>query len=203
MPVLTRRLFVAGTLASLSGCGAIKALNDASAPLDTFDLQPAAGASTARRRSRTLVIPLPQASAALATDRITIKPDPASITYLPAARWSDTVPALVQRLLIRSISATGGIGYVGPSEGGPVPDKALLARIDAFEVHVLGAGGFQARIELHLTMINDRDQRVTASRRFAATAAVASDTTTDVVAGFQHAIDQVMPEIADWVIRTV
>ena len=131
MPILTRRIALLGAACALGGCSTLTSLNAASKPLNTYDLRPATGSKRGGRTSRTLLVAKPQASAALTTDRILIKPEPASITYLPDARWSDEVPAIVQSLLIRSISETGRIAYVGPSNAGPVPDKALLVRIDA------------------------------------------------------------------------
>ncbi|MEO9824616.1 MAG: ABC-type transport auxiliary lipoprotein family protein [Paracoccaceae bacterium] len=82
----------------------------------------------------------PQASAARATDRIMVKPDPAAITYLSDADWSDELPAMLQAQLIRNISETGRVAYVGRTDAGPVLDKALLVRLDAVEVVALTGG---------------------------------------------------------------
>ncbi|MEW9921539.1 ABC-type transport auxiliary lipoprotein family protein [Marimonas sp. MJW-29] len=197
---LTRRLALLGAASALGGCSAVAALNSAAQPLDTYDLAPAAGAAGGRRSSRTLLVALPEASAAIATDRIMVKPDAASITYLPDARWSDELPAVFQSLLVRSISGTGRLGYVGRSEGGPIANTALLVRMDAFEVQVRGAGGFEAVVDLALTLLDDRSQRVIATRAFARTAPVADDTPTAIVGGFQSILDVVLPEMADWVV---
>ena len=128
--MLSRRLMVMGAAATLSGCSALSSLNRAATPLDTYELTPAPGATGGGKSSRTLVVARPDAPASIATDRILIKPTARSITYLPDGRWSDEVPLLVQSLLIRSISGTGRLGYVGQSENGPVPDLALLVRVD-------------------------------------------------------------------------
>jgi cholesterol transport system auxiliary component len=200
MQTMTRRAAIIGALSTLSGCTAITSLNSAAAPLDTYDLRPAAGSKSGGRRSRTLLVARPQASAALATDRIMIKPDAVSITYLPDARWVDELPAVLQSLLIRSISETGRIAYVGRSDAGPIPDKALLVRIDAFEVNALGNGTFDVTVDLDLTMINDSTQRVVASRRFLKTAQVGSDQVTEIVGGFQAVLNDLLPAMSDWAI---
>lgn len=195
---LTRRAVLAGAASALGGCNAISALNAASTPLDTYDLSPAAGASGGRRSSRTLLVARPEASAAIATDRIMVKPDAASITYLPDARWSDELPDVFQSLLVRSISGTGRLGYVGKSEGGPIPDTALLVRMDAFEVRVLGEGTFEVVVDVTLTLLNDKSQRVIGTRSFAQNALAADDSPKAVVAGFQSVLDQLLPAMADW-----
>ncbi|WP_339759666.1 ABC-type transport auxiliary lipoprotein family protein [uncultured Sulfitobacter sp.] len=200
MQTMTRRAAIIGALSTLSGCTAITSLNSAAAPLDTYDLRPAAGSKSGGRRSRTLLVARPQASAALATDRIMIKPDAVSITYLPDARWVDELPAVLQSLLIRSISETGRIAYVGRSDAGPIPDKALLVRIDAFEVNALGNGTFDVTVDLDLTMINDSTQRVVASRRFSKTVQVGSDQVTEIVGAFQTVLNDLLPAMSDWAI---
>ena len=203
MHSLTRRTALLGAVCSLGGCSAISSLNAATEPLDTFDLRPASGSKAGGRRSRTLLIARPQASAALATDRILIKPDPAAVTYLPDARWSDELPAVFQSLLIRSISDTGRIAYVGRTDAGPVPDKALLVRIDAFEVNALADGTFQAQVDVDLTLINDKDQRVVASRRFSQSGTRLDDSPKAIVAMFQNVLDTLLPTMADWAIQRV
>lgn len=198
---LSRRFALLGALSALGGCSAISALNSAAQPLDTYDLLPANGSQDGRRTSRTMLVARPEASAAIATDRIMVKPDAASITYLPDARWSDELPLVIQSLLIRSISGTGRIGYVGRSDGGPVPDTALLVRIDAFNVNVRPDGSFYVAADLTLTTLNDRDQRVTAMQGFSATAPVASDQPAAIVVAFQGVLDGLLPQMADWAVQ--
>jgi cholesterol transport system auxiliary component len=198
---LTRRIALLAAISALSGCSAVSALNSAAQPLDTYDLSPAAGAKTGRRTAHTLLVARPEAPAAIATDRIMVKPGPVAITYLPDARWTDETPLVVQSLLIRSISATGRIGYVGRSDGGPVPDTALLVRMDAFQVNVSPDGGFSVEIDVALTVLNDRDQRVIVTRSFAQSAAAANDSPESIVAAFQGVLDQLLPAMADWVVQ--
>lgn len=199
MSNLTRRSALVGAICTLGGCTAITSLNASAKPLDTYDLRPAAGSKTGGRTSRTLLVAQPQASAALATDRIMIKPDPASITYLPDARWSDELPAVVQSLLIRSISETGRIAYVGRSDAGPIPDKALLVRIDVFGVNALVDGAFEVQVDFDLTVINDKDQRVVASGRFSQSEQVSEVSPKEIVAAFQTALNDLLPKMSDWV----
>ncbi len=197
---MTRRAALAGAVSALSACSAVSALNSASEPIDTYDLMPASGAKGGRRTARTLLVARPDAPAAMAIDRIMVKPDAASITYLPDARWSDDAPLVLQSLLIRSISGTGRIGYVGRSEGGPVPDTALLVRMDAFQVNVLPDGALSVEIDIALTLLSDRDQRVIATRSFTRSAAAVDDSAAAVVGAFQNVLDDLLPTMADWAV---
>ncbi|WP_322889527.1 MULTISPECIES: ABC-type transport auxiliary lipoprotein family protein [unclassified Yoonia] len=199
---LTRRLAIFGGAVALSGCSAVSALNSAGTARDTYDLIPPSGSVTGRQTQRTLLVALPDATAAINTDRILVRPNAAAITYLPDGRWTAELPRVVQSLLVRSISATGRIGYVGPAEGGPVPDSALLTRVDAFDV-TIGADGIPvAAIDMTLTVLNDRDQRVLATRRFSQSVPVANDSSAAIVAGFQALVDSLLPAMADWVLAS-
>jgi len=203
MPVanLTRRAALLGMAYTLGGCGAVSALNSAAQALDTYDLVPVAGSQSGRRSGATLLVTQPEASGAVATDRIMIKPDALSITYLPDARWSDELPLVVQSLLIRSISGTGRIAYVGRSEGGPVPDTALLVRIDAFQVAVTADQRLMVTVDFALTLLNDRDQRIIATRSFVQSAQAPDDSPATIVAAFQRVLDVLLPAMADWVVQ--
>lgn len=201
----TRRLFVMGAVATLPGCSTLNALSEASSPLPTFDLLPVTGATSGRRTNASFLVAKPVAPAVLDTDRWLIRPDAVSITYLPDARWPENLPTLVQSLMIRSLSSTGRIGFVGPSGEGPVPDFAVLSRIDAFEIAVTQAtdGSFEnnARIKMNLTIVRDANQRVIASRSFEG-----SDQPTDlgpapIVSALQRILDPMLLDMTNWIIQ--
>lgn len=201
--ILTRRLACLGAIASLSGCTALSALNTAARPMDTYDLRPAPGSRSGPRSGAKLLVGRPEASAALATDRIMVRSGGAAITYLPDARWVDEAPVVLSGLLVRSIAATGRVGYVGPSEGGPVPDRALLVRMDAFEVTIDPGGEVRVTVDLALTVLSDVDQRILGRRNLAQTARATNDSPSAIVAAFQAVLDQLLPEAADWVVQVL
>ncbi len=198
---LTRRMALLGAVSALGGCSALSSLNAAATPLDTYDLVARSGATAGRRSNRTLLVARPQAPAAIASDRILVKPDAVAITYLPDARWTDELPLVVQSLLIRSISGTGRIGYVGQSEGGPVPDYALLARIDTFQVGIPAPDTFVISVDIALTVLRDSSQSVVASRSFAGTAPAMDDSPTAIIGAFQSVLDTLLPQMADWAVQ--
>lgn len=200
---LTRRFVLLGGACSLGGCSAVSALNSAAQPLDTYLLSPAAGSSTGRRSARTLVVARPEAPAAIATDRIMVRSGPAAISYLPDARWADELPLVLQSLLVRSISETGRVGYVGKSDGGPVPDRALLMRLDTFEIVAQADGTFTAHVGMTLTVLDDKTQRVLATRSFSQITPVLNDSAAVIVAAFQTSLDLLLPAVADWVVENV
>ncbi|WP_108484334.1 ABC-type transport auxiliary lipoprotein family protein [Oceaniglobus ichthyenteri] len=199
--ILTRRAALIGAAASLGGCSAVSSLNSAATPLDTFDLRPVPGATTGRRTARTILVARPTTPAAIATDRIVVKPNALAVTYLPESRWADDLPAVLQSLIVRSIAGTGRVGYVGPNEGGPVPDVALLSRVDAFQVEATNPG-FSVVIDISLTLMRDRDQQVIATRVFRQRATATDDIPSVLIPAFQTVLDGLLPDIANWVVAT-
>ncbi len=198
---LSRRAATLGLFA-LPGCAAISTLNDAAQPRDTYELQPVAVGAAGRRTSRSLMVLLPDAPAAIATDRMLIRTDPLSVAYLPDARWADRVPEMFQSVLIRSLAGTGRLGFVGPQGAGPVPDRVLLIRLDDFEV-VRGTEGFVARLAFEASVLRDRDQRVLGTRGFAQEVVVSDDRAATIARAFQTLLDQLLPEAVTWVLTRI
>ena len=196
---LTRRMFTLGAIA-LPGCTTIDALNEAASPRDTYALQPVDIAPQGARSSRSLLVVEPTAPAAIATDRILIRNDPLSVTYLPDARWADTLPQMLETLLVQSLASSGRIGFVGPQGSGPVPDTVLLTRIDAFGVDRQADDRFQVQIACELTLLRDRDQRVLGTQRFTQSGILADDRADTIVRGFQTLLDALLLQSADWVL---
>lgn len=196
---MTRRFAILGAAASLGGCSALSALNTPARNI--YDLLPASGSASGRRSGRTLVVARPDAAAAIAGDRIMIKPAPQAVTYLGESRWSDELPELIQSLLVRSIAGTGRIAYVGGGDGGPVPDLALLTRIDGFQAELVGD---QVRVvlDMTLTLLRDADQQVIASRIWRHAAPSQDDGAPAIAAALQTVLNAVLPQMADWVVAS-
>lgn len=196
---LSRRMLVLGATA-LPGCTALDLLGGSGAARDIYALQPVSVAAQGRRSSRSLLVLLPKAPAAIATNRILIQQDPLVVTYLPDASWSDAVPDMLQSVLIRSLASAGRIGFVGAQGDGPVPDTVLLTRIDAFGVTQQADGRLRAEISCEITMLRDRDQRVLGTRRFAQSLVIDDDRADTIARGFQQLLDGLLPEIVTWVL---
>jgi ABC-type uncharacterized transport system auxiliary subunit len=199
MMTLSRRLFALGALA-LPGCTALELLSPSGDVRDIYELQPVNMAAQSARSSRRLMVLMPTAPAAITTDRILIKQDPLAVTYLPDAIWSDSVPQMMQSVLIRTLASAGRIGFIGAQGSGPVPDTVLLTRVDAFEVMAQGDGRFEARISMEMTVLRDRDQRVLGTQRFAGAVTLPNDQASTITHAFQQLLDGLLPQAATWVL---
>ena len=188
-------------LTLLSGCGALTAVSDASARMDAYTLIPVARiGGDAATGERHLIVELPSSAGGLATDRIMIKPVPVQAQYLPDGRWTELTPALVQTLMVASFQNMGGFRLVGRTAAGLQPDYTLMTELQDFHAEPSGAATtpLTVRVGVMATLIRESDRRIVASRRFAATASVASDDTLAVVRGFETATQTLLSDVVVW-----
>lgn len=157
-PVLSgpsRRLFLLGGLAALSGC--------ASPPAATFDISPAAMARAGGGRGL-LVVAEPVAVSLLDSDRIVVRTRDNGVAYLKGAQWPQRLPSLLQARLIQSFENARRVGSVGRPGERLNPAHQLNVEIRTFEVQE--ATG-EAVIEMTVKIVNDRTGRIVAAEMFA------------------------------------
>lgn len=185
----------------LSGCGALTAISDAGTPKDVYTLSPLAARSVVATGNRHLVVELPTSAGAVATDRIQIKPVAYQSQYLPDAVWSEPAPTLVQTLLVASLQNLGGFRLVGRIGAGLMPDYTLMTELQDFHAEPVGASAapLTIRISAMMTLIRESDRRIVATRRFMATAEVASDDTDTLVRGFDGAMQILLHDAVVWI----
>jgi cholesterol transport system auxiliary component len=196
----TLLLSLAG-LAGLSGCGALGSIGGGPV-LDAYELRPPATVPVARRSlARDVVVELPEAGAALDTDRIMIRPNPLQTQYLPGARWTGSAPAMLQTLILRTLQDANAFRYVGRRPLGSGADFALVSELTDFQAEVVpGTPGPRIRIRLIARLVREADVAVLASQSFQTTAEAASVAAFDIVTAFNAATDALTQELAQWVL---
>lgn len=191
---------LAACLALLPGCGALSALRG-EPERDVFELRPPAGPTgCGRARIDDLVVEPPKARGTLDSDRIMIRPSPLQTQYLPDAQWGETVPQMLQRLLVHSFGATGSFGYVGRAPLGLSGDHALISEIEDFNAELTG-GDVVVRLTVGAQMVSELDAAIVSRGRFAATVPAAGTRTADLIPAFDAAARQIVAEMTDWGLR--
>lgn len=195
-----RALCLTVVVALLSGCGALTAVSDASARMDAYTLSPVRTAAAPAPGNSHLVVELPTAAGALASDRILIKPVPFQAQYLPDGRWTEPAPVLVQTLLVASFQNLGGFRLVGRNGAGLMPDYTLMTELRDFQAEPDGAfdAPLVVRVSALMTLIRETDRRIIATRPFTASATVPSDSTFDIVSGFDSALRTLLQDAVTW-----
>lgn len=199
LPRLTALILLA-TSASLPGCGPLAALQG-EPKRDVFELRaPATPTGCGRARIDEMVVEAPKARGTLDSERIMIRPSPLQTQYLPDAQWGDTVPDMLQRILVQSLGATGSFSYVGRVPLGIAGDYALLSEIEDFNAE-LNSGEVVVRLTVGVQMIRELDATVVSKNRFSAAYPAESTRTADLIPAFDAGMLQVVKQITDWSLR--
>ncbi|MGE0499406.1 MAG: ABC-type transport auxiliary lipoprotein family protein [Rhizobiaceae bacterium] len=183
----------------LPGCAGLPFSSPA--PLDTYELSAPAPDNARRRRGVQLLVAEPSALKALDGEKIVVKPAPGEIQFLKGAQWADRLPRVVQARLAEAFQASGSFGGVGKPGEGLAIDYQVVTEIRAFEIRV--GGGEQARVELFVRLLNDRNGVVRSARVFEASAAVSGSDNAAYIAALDAAFRSVAAEIVTWAARSI
>ena len=113
------------------------------------------------------------------------------------AKWTDTVPKLMQAKIIQSFEAAGALGEVNRPNDGSTPDFQLVTEIRRFQI--VQAPQLQAEAELSVKFVSN-DGRVVASRIFTATEPVQSkDDTAEAARALNVAFGSIETGLVGWV----
>jgi cholesterol transport system auxiliary component len=179
-----------GLVCALSAC-ALPEAREGQARVFALSIETAAKPSSASQRQ--LLVETPVASGLLDSDRVVVRAGPNEFGLLRGARWSEPLPQLWQRTLIRSIEDDGRL-RAGRSRDALAGDERLLGELRAFEYAVERS---EVRVHFHAKRVDAR-QRIVAERSFEATAKVQGGDAADVVAGFNAASSELIDTLLEW-----
>lgn len=196
-----RPALLLGLSLALSGCGALSALQG-EPDRDVYELRGPADAPRQCRGSRLaeLVVEPPKTRGTLDTQRIMIRPGPLQTQYLPDARWGDTVPVMLQSLLVEAFDDTDRFTHVGRVPLAASGDFALLTEIRAFNAEVTGKGAL-VRVAVDAQLVREFGAEVVARGRFQSQAMAPSTRTADLIAAFDIATRDLVAQMTGWGLR--
>ena len=201
----TRRLFLSSGMAlGLAGCTGLSALTNVAKPVNLYDLTPKSTYSPDLPAVKSqLVIEVPNAAAAVNTDRIAVRPTPYEVQYFPGVRWVDRAPVLVQTMLLQSFENTGKIVSVGRQAIGLNSDYALLTDLREFQAELSEGknGPLSVLVHINVKIVREPDGVIIASKSFEHREETASDKIDVVVAAFDKSLGKVMGHAVDWSMR--
>jgi cholesterol transport system auxiliary component len=132
------------------------------------------------------------------SDRLLVRRTPSRLQVYPGAAWLDSVPEMLQSMMIKSFSDAGIFDGVGRT-GGMRTRYSLAMEIRHFEV-VDDAGRLSVDIALQASLIHQRSARPVASRSFRHGGAIAGQGVDPIVQGFESALSGLIGELVDWVL---
>jgi cholesterol transport system auxiliary component len=146
-----------------------------------------------------LLIDRPTASAALDTNRIALRRNELNFDYFANANWADSVPSMVQSLLVDSFQRSGRATAVSRDTMALRGDVELRIDLRHFEAdYSVGRALPAVRIELGLMLVRVSDRSTIATRSVIATRTPTENTVPAVVAAFNAALHDAMRETIGW-----
>ena len=189
-----RPILIAAAALAASGC--ISLLPETAPPkpryqitaIDTSSLQGA-------RHDWSLVVDDPRTTRVYDSVRVAVMPSAGKVKYFAGAEWADRAPRLFQIALIQAFEDTGRILAVGDRNAVPVGDVILQTDIRRMHYDVSNGGVVDVSVYARL---GDGKGRVYAARSFQKTAPVNGRQADDVIAAFNAAFSDLIPEMAAW-----
>lgn len=187
---------------TLSACSSL--LGSKGPPVDLYDLTPPNGSSAVadlREVSWHLAVERPLAPGGLADNRIAVRPAPHRLQYLAGVRWTESVPAMLQTLLIESLESSGRIAALGRQDLGFRADYRLSTELRAFEA-VYSDPQEAPDVHVRLSARLLQGQRIVATAAFEERTKASGTNIVAIVDAFDRATDAVLDDVVRWTLST-
>lgn len=198
---LTRRLVLASgaVILTLGGCGSL--LGPSNPPSQIYRLGAAfpvfaPGSSV----SWQLAVARPVASQTLDTDRIALLRG-AAMDYYADAQWNDSVPRLVQSLLVEAFERSGRILAVARESEGVRADYTLETEIRNFEAQYATADGAPTIVVDLVARLVGAQGAVVASEDVRQSQAAGANSVAGVVQAFEQGVGAALGHIVTWTLQ--
>jgi cholesterol transport system auxiliary component len=150
-----------------------------------------------------LTIGVPNADAALNTQRIALRRNPVSLEYYARATWVDTAPQMIQTLLVESFENSRKIVSIGRQSVTLRADYSLLTDLREFQAEYLGSGPPRVRVRLNARMVKMPQREILALQTFEYLEQATDSSLEAVVVAFDSALGKTLRKIVEWSLTTV
>ncbi len=207
VPFLSRRrlLMLAGTALPagvISACGVLPTPQPPSqlyrlSPKSTFD-------ENIPNVALQLGVEPPLAPAGLNSSQIAVMRGELTMDYFARAKWVDTAPAMVYRLLVESFENSGKIVGVGRSGVGLRSDYELQTELREFQAEYLEDGAIpKIRVRMNCKLVKIPQRIIVASHSFESLRPAPDNRMESIIKSFDLALGSVMKKIVGWTLTRV
>ena len=207
VPSLSRRrlLSFAGAalpLAAVSACGVIPTPQP---PSQLYRLSPKSTFEGDIPNVRLqLGIEPPLAPAGLNSSQIAVMRGELTMDYFARAKWIDTAPSMIYRLLVESFENSEKIVGVGRSGVGLRSDYELQTELREFQAEYLdGAAIPKIRVRINCKLVKIPQRIIVASHSFETMREAPDNRMDNIVKSFDLALGSVMKKIVGWTLKSV
>lgn len=145
-----------------------------------------------------LVIAKPTAARVVDSPRISVRPAPGELQVYKGAAWAQPATDLLQDAVQRVLEDSGRIAAVSSADAGILGDYRLVMDVRRFESDYAGQAAPAATIEISAKLVQQRSQRVVASRTFLQAEPAGGTEVPQVAAAFEHSLTRITHDLAGW-----
>lgn len=168
-----------------------------SEPLDIYLLPGAALPTQTQRVDWSLRVNSPVSNQLLDGTRIVVLPEPGLVNTYQGVRWSERTPQLLRGRLLDAFQDDGRVQALSNEEQRLQADLELVSDLRSFHSQYRD-GVAEALIQLDVRLVDGRDQRILAIRRFSVSQPASDTSIAAVVKAFGQAGDRLSRELVDW-----
>lgn len=196
MKLSLRLLTLAAALSLTSACSILPQ----SEPVDLYRLPVNQTSRTAPALDWSLRLNKPLASDVLAGPRIAVIPQGNVVSSYKGARWSDAAPVLLRNRLLDGFQRDGRVQRLSADDSNLQADYELAGELQAFQSEYRADGTVEVVIRYDARLVQGRNQRILASKRFEIRQPLADKQVSAVVTGFGQASDQLVGQLVNWTV---
>ncbi|MBD9435089.1 membrane integrity-associated transporter subunit PqiC [Pseudoxanthomonas sp. PXM03] len=147
-----------------------------------------------------LVIAKPTAARVIDSPRISVRPMPGELQVYRGVSWALPATDMLQDAVQRTLEDSGRIPAVASADAGILGDYRLVMDLRRFEADYAGGSQPEAVVEVNAKLVNNRDQRVVASRTFLQQRPAGGIDVAQVATAFEQALEAATADIVGWVL---
>ena len=147
-----------------------------------------------------LVIAKPTAARVIDSPRISVRPTPGELQVYRGVSWAQPATEILQDAVQRTLEDSGRIPAVASADAGILGDYKLVMDLRRFEADYAGGALPSAVVEVNAKLVNNRDQRVVASRTFLQQKPATGVEVVQVAPAFEQALEAATADIVGWVL---
>ncbi len=146
-----------------------------------------------------VLVQRPMADQMRNSNRVLVRVSRSRLQSWPEATWLDSMPDMVQGLLIQSLEDSGRFAGVGRA-GGMRSRFGLASDIRSFEVVDDGSGRLVVELGIRVNLVHQPTGRVMAMNSFERSRPVAGGSLDEIVVAFEEAMAGLFADITGWVL---
>ena len=145
-----------------------------------------------------LVVEQPHAIAPFDGTRIVVMPTPGEVQFYKSVRWRDSVPVMLQDLLLQAFRQTADFASATPSIGTARSDFILYSNIEAFQAEYRNATAPTVVIRLTVQLQRTEDAKIVGTRTFTVGRESAGAATRAVFLAYQGSLEELFSQVISW-----